>query len=171
MSKTKTITFVGLLVAIEIILTRFLSFQTPIIRIGFGFIPIAFSAIMFGPVVGGLTGAIADVIGTMLFPVAGYFPGFTLSAFLSGAIYGIFLYRKPVTVFNVLKSVLLITILVDLGLNTLWLSMITGKAAMVLLIPRAYKSLIMFPIQIAAITILWKYIGSHIDKASYAKSN
>ena len=42
MSKTKTIAFVGLLVSMEIIFTRFLSFQTPIIRIGFGFIPIAF---------------------------------------------------------------------------------------------------------------------------------
>ncbi|HYF82522.1 MAG TPA: folate family ECF transporter S component [Clostridia bacterium] len=171
MSKTKTIAFVGLLVAIEIIFTRFLSFQTPIIRIGFGFIPIAFSAIMFGPAIGGLTAAIADVVGMIVFPKSAYFPGFTLSAFLSGAIYGLFLYRKPVTVLNVSKSVLLITILVDLGLNTLWLSMITGKAALVLLIPRVYKSLIMLPVQIAAIQVLWKYIGSHIDKASYAKSN
>jgi ECF transporter S component (folate family) len=170
MSKTRIIAFVGLLVSIEIILTRFLSFQTPIIRIGFGFIPIAFSAIMFGPAIGGLTGAIADVVGMIIFPKSAYFPGFTLSAFLSGAIYGIFLYRKPVTVVNVSKSVLLITILVDLGLNTLWLSMITGKAALVLLIPRLYKSLIMLPVQIAAIQILWKYIGSHINKTNYVKS-
>ena len=171
MSKTKTIAFVGLLVAIEIIFTRFLSFQTPIIRIGFGFIPIAFSAIMFGPAIGGLTAAIADVVGMMIFPKSAYFPGFTLSAFLSGAIYGIFLYRKPVTVLNVSISVLLITLLVDIGLNTLWLSMITGKAALVLLIPRVYKSLLMLPVQIAAIQVLWKYIGSHINKSSYAKSN
>ncbi|MHB1391675.1 MAG: folate family ECF transporter S component [Clostridia bacterium] len=171
MSKTKTIAFVGLLVAIEIIFTRFLSFQTPIIRIGFGFIPIAFSAIMFGPAIGGLTGAIADIVGMMIFPKSAYFPGFTLSAFLTGAIYGIFLYRKPVTIVNVSKSVLLITILVDLGLNTLWLSMITGKAAAVLLIPRIYKSLIMLPVQITAIQVLWKYIGRHIDKASYTKGH
>ncbi len=171
MSKTKTIAFVGLLVAIEIILTRFLSFQTPIIRIGFGFIPIAFSAIMFGPAIGGLTAALADVVGMMIFPMSGYFPGFTLSAFLGGAIYGIFLYRKPVTIVNLLKSVLLITIFVDLGLNTLWLSMITGKAVTVLLIPRIYKSLIMLPVQITAINVLWKYIGSHIDRTSFAKGH
>ena len=169
MSKTKTIAFVGLLVAIEIIFTRFLSFQTPIIRIGFGFIPIAFSAILFGPVIGGLTGALADVVGMIIFPKSAYFPGFTLSAFLGGAIYGLFLYKKQVTVFNVTISVLLITLFVDLGLNTLWLSMITGKAALALLIPRIYKSAIMLPVQIAAIHVLWKYIGSHIDKSSYAK--
>ncbi|HYF75033.1 MAG TPA: folate family ECF transporter S component [Candidatus Nitrosocosmicus sp.] len=169
MSKTRIIAFVGLLVSIEIIFTRFLSFQTPIIRIGFGFIPVAFSAIMFGPLIGGLTGALADVLGMIIFPKSAYFPGFTLSAFLSGAIYGIFLYRKPVNIVNVSKSVVLITLLVDLGLNTLWLSMITGNAAVALLVPRIYKSLIMLPIQVALIQVLWRYIGSHIDKASFAK--
>ncbi|HYE81148.1 MAG TPA: folate family ECF transporter S component [Clostridia bacterium] len=171
MSKTRTIAFVGLLVSMEIIFTRFLSFQTPIIRIGFGFIPVAFSAILFGPVIGGLTGALADVAGMMIFPKGAYFPGFTLSAFLGGAIYGLFLYRKPVTLVNVVKSVLVITIFVDLGLNTLWLSMITGKAAAALLIPRLYKSAIMLPIQAATIHVLWKYIGSHISKSNYAKEH
>ena len=68
MSKTKTIAFVGLLVSMEIIFTRFLSFQTPIVRIGFGFIPIAFSGILFGPVIGGLAAVIADALGMMIFP-------------------------------------------------------------------------------------------------------
>jgi len=171
MSKAKTIAFVGLLVSMEIIFTRFLSFQTPIIRIGFGFIPIAFSAILFGPVIGGLTALIADIIGMMIFPKGAYFPGFTLSAFLTGAIYGLFLYRNPVTIVNIAKSVLLITIFVDLGLNTLWLSMITGNAAAALLIPRITKSAILLPVQIITINVLWRYIGSHINKSSYAKEH
>lgn len=169
MSKARTIAFVGLLVSMEIIFTRFLSFQTPIIRIGFGFLPIAFAAIMFGPLVGGLAAAMADVLGMLIFPKGSFFPGFTLSAFLTGAIYGLFLYKKPVTVANVSKSVLLITLLVDLGLNTLWLSMLTGNAVAALLVPRIYKSLIMLPIQVALIQILWKYIGSYIVKVSPVK--
>ena len=72
MSKTRTIAVVGLLVSMEIIFTRFLSFQTPIIRIGFGFIPIAFSAILFGPVIGGLTASIADVLGMIIFPKSAF---------------------------------------------------------------------------------------------------
>lgn len=169
MSKAKTIAFVGLLVSMEIIFTRFLSFQTPIIRIGFGFIPIAFTAIMFGPLVGGLAAALADVLGMIIFPKGAYFPGFTLSAFLTGALYGLFLYRKPVTVANVSKSVILITLIVDLGLNTLWLSMLTGNAVAALMVPRIYKSLIMLPVQVVVIQVLWKYIGSHINKTSLVK--
>lgn len=171
MSKAKTIAFVGLLVSMEIIFTRFLSIQTPIIRIGFGFIPIAFTAIMFGPLIGGTAAAIADIIGMLIFPKGPYFPGLTLSAFLTGAIYGLFLYRNPVTIVNIAKSVLMITILVDLGLNTLWLSMLTGNAAAAILIPRIYKSAIMLPVQIVAINVLWKYIGVHINKSGYAKEH
>ncbi|HOS70156.1 MAG TPA: folate family ECF transporter S component [Bacillota bacterium] len=171
MSKAKTIAFVGLLVSMEIIFTRFLSFQTPIIRIGFGFIPIAFSAILFGPLIGGMAAAAADIIGMMIFPKGPYFPGFTLSAFLTGAIYGLFLYRNPVTIVNIAKSVLLITIFVDLGLNTLWLFMTTGEAAAALFIPRTIKSAIMLPVQVITINVLWKYIGSHINKSSYAKEH
>lgn len=171
MSKAKTIAFVGLLVSMEIIFTRFLSIQTPIIRIGFGFIPIAFTAIMFGPLIGGTAAAIADIIGMLIFPKGPYFPGFTLSAFLTGAIYGLFLYKNPVTIVNIAKSVLMITILVDLGMNTLWLSMLTGNAAAALLIPRIYKSAIMLPVQIVTINVLWKYIGIHINKSNYAKGH
>ncbi|HPL53447.1 MAG TPA: folate family ECF transporter S component [Bacillota bacterium] len=171
MSNTKTIAFVGLLISMEIIFTRFLALQTPIIRIGFGFIPIAFSGIMFGPVIGGLTAAIADILGMLIFPKYPYFPGFTLSAFLTGAVYGLFLHKKkkPVTLSNIIKSVLLITIFVDLGLTTLWVYMTTGKAAAALLIPRISKSAIMLPIQIVSINVLWKYIGSHINKSDYVK--
>ncbi|MGI6585899.1 MAG: folate family ECF transporter S component [Gracilibacteraceae bacterium] len=171
MSKTKTIAFVGLLVSMEIIFTRFLSFQTPIVRIGFGFIPIAFSGILFGPVIGGLAAVIADALGMMIFPRGAYFPGFTLSAFLTGAVYGLFLHRKPVTIANITKAVLLITIFVDLGLNSIWVYMTTGNAAAAFLIPRITKSAIMLPVQILTINILWRYIGSHINKSNYAKEH
>lgn len=171
MSKTKTIAFVGLLVSMEIIFTRFLSFQTPIVRIGFGFIPIAFSAILLGPVIAGLTAAIADVLGMMIFPKGAYFPGFTLSAFLGGAIYGLFLYKKQVTLFRVTISVLFISLFVDLGLNTLWLSMITGNAAAAILLPRIYTRAVMLPIQAVTVHVLWKYIGSHIAKSGFVKEH
>lgn len=172
MSKTKTLVFVGLLIAMEVIFSRFLAFQTPIVKVGFEFIPVAFAGIMFGPLIGGLTGALADVIGMMIFPTGGsYFPGFTLSAFLAGAAYGVFLYKKPVTVVNVAKSVVLIAFLVNIGLNTLWVSMLTGKAVALIIIPRIYKNLIMLPIQVITIKVLWKYIGSHIDAFKYARQH
>jgi len=148
----------GLLISMEIILTRFFSVQTPILRIGFGFIPVVLASIMFGPVLGGITAAFSDILGMMLFPQGVYFPGFTLSAFLAGLIYGLLLYKKTKTILQITIAVLMVTVFIDLGLNTLWLSMITGKAAMVLLVPRLIKSVIMLPIQTLLIYSLIKYI-------------
>ena len=94
---TRTFVLMGLLISMEIILTRFFSVQTPILRIGFGFIPVVLASIMFGPVLGGITAAFSDILGMMLFPQGVYFPGFTLSAFLAGLIYGLLLYKKTNT--------------------------------------------------------------------------
>jgi ECF transporter S component (folate family) len=126
---------------------------------------------MFGPVIGGLTAVIADILGMMIFPKGAYFPGFTLSAFLTGAIYGLFLYRKPVTIANITKAVLLITVFVDLGLNSIWIYMTTGNAAAAFLIPRITKCAIMLPIQVITINVLWRYIGNHISKSDYVKEH
>ncbi|QPG52822.1 folate family ECF transporter S component [Heyndrickxia coagulans] len=112
----KKIVFAGLFIALEVIFTRFLSIQTPIIRIGFTFIPTALSAVLLGPLFAGITAGLADIIGMVLFSGgAAYFPGFTLSAFLSGAIYGLFLYRKSVRFWRVCMAVLIITVVVNLG--------------------------------------------------------
>lgn len=149
----------GLLICLEVVLTRFLSIQTPIVRIGFGFLPIAAAGILFGPALAGITGAIADILGMIIFPKGAYFPGFTVSAFVSGAIYGLALYKKPISFFRSLLAVGAIIVFVDLFMNTYWLTIITGKAAKVILAPRLMKSLIMLPIQTTFIFTLWKLIN------------
>ncbi len=165
MKNTRKIIFLSLFIALQIVLTRFLSIQTPIVRIGFAFLPVAVCAMMFGPLWGGVTAAIADVVGMMLFPAGGaYFPGFTLTAFLSGAIYGIFLFEKPKTLVRISIPVIIVSLLVNLGLDTVWLWILTGKGFIALLPARAVKSLIMIPIQITMIRAVWRYMVIHIEK-------
>ena len=84
---------ISLLIALEIILTRFCSINTAILRIGFGFLPIAIIGMMYGPVSAGLAYVIGDILGMMIFPSGSFFPGFTLTAALTGAPYGVFLYK------------------------------------------------------------------------------
>ena len=50
MSNIKKLITAAVLLALVIIMTRFLSIQTPFMRIGFSFIPIILSAILLGPV-------------------------------------------------------------------------------------------------------------------------
>ncbi len=168
MNSTRSLVFIGLLIAIEVVLTRFVAIETAIVRIGFGFIAISLSSILFGPIIGGITAAIADVLGMMIFPKGPYFPGFTLSAFLGGISYGIFLYNKPKSYLNIALSVMIITIFINLGLNTLWISIITGKAYIVLFMARILKEIIVLPLQVFIIYYTWKYVGESIRKKLFA---
>jgi ECF transporter S component (folate family) len=148
MKAQKKFVFIGLFIAIDILLTYVFSIQTPIIRISFGFIPVALSAMLFGPVLGGITGALSDILGMLIFPKGAYFPGFTVSAFLSGFIYGIFLYKKHVSVIRISIASIINIVLIDMVLNSLWLSILMAKGFLGILLPRIIKSLIMFPIQV-----------------------
>lgn len=92
---TSVLVKAGLLAGLSIVFTRALSFMIPLaglpaLRIGFGSLPIIISGILFGPLVGGVVGTVADLIGFMLNPMGGaYFPGFTISAALNGVIPGL----------------------------------------------------------------------------------
>ena len=164
MKKTRVLVFLGLLIALDIILTRFLAFYPlPTVRFSFGFVPISFSSIFFGPIIGGIGSVIGDVIGAVLFPAGPYFPGFTLSALATGVIYGLFLHKKAKSILNITLAVLCIAIFVDLGLNTYWLSVLYGKAFFVLFPARLIKSAIMLPIQVSVIFAFWRYAGAYIE--------
>lgn len=151
---TKNLVMVSMILALQIVMTRFLSITTPIARIGFSFIAVALNAALFGPWVAGITGILADLIGMMLFPAGAYFPGFTVTAFLSGFIYGLFLYRENIKINHVAIAVILVSLICNLGLNTLWLSMMQGKAWMVLLPPRVAKELILIVVRIITINLI-----------------
>ncbi|SKB01242.1 ECF transporter S component, folate family [Caloramator quimbayensis] len=164
MKKTQVLVYVSLLISLEIILTRFLSFQTPLVRISFGFLPIMLSAYMFGPLIGGITGALSDIIGIFMFSTASFFPGFTLSAFLTGFIYGNILHNSKYSIKKIIISVLLISLIVEFGLNTIWLSIITGKAITAILPLRIIKIAIIIPIQIISINIVLKSLSRYLEK-------
>ncbi|MGE5654481.1 MAG: folate family ECF transporter S component [Bacillota bacterium] len=88
----RRLTWMGLLVALSIVLTRLFSFTIPIggttaLRLGFGPIPIVIAGLLMGPVAGIIVGAVADLLGFLLNPMGGlYLPDFTLISMVTGLI-------------------------------------------------------------------------------------
>lgn len=161
--KIRKILFLGLFISLEIILTRFISVENSIIRISFEFIPIAISAILFGPLTAGGAAAIADILGMMIFPKGPYFPGFTLSAFISGYLYGVILYKKKITLVRTFVAALAVNLTITLVLNTIWLIYLTQNGAYAILTARAVKCLVFIPIQTFMVYFTWKYTGTVIS--------
>jgi len=144
---------VAMLIALEIVLTRFLSIQTPLIRIGFGFLPIAVIGMKYGPLQAGIAAAMADVIGFFLFSTFTYHPGFTITAFLTGVTYGLLLHKgRHQNILNIIFAVLIVTIAWNMFLDTFWLTQITGQGAIGFLAIRVLRTVIMLPLQIIFIS-------------------
>jgi ECF transporter S component (folate family) len=150
----QTIIIIGFLIALEIILTRFLSVNTPIVRIGFGFIPVAIIAVLFGPIWAGVAYAIGDIIGALLFPTGAFFPGFTLTALLTGLTFGIFLYGKKVTWKTTLPASLIVCILLNLCLDTFWLYILMNNGIWALLPARLIKCGVMIVLQVIVLPVI-----------------
>lgn len=166
----------GFLTALSIVLTRFFSIMVPLVaglptlRLGFGELPIILSGLLFGPIVGGMTGLIADLIGAWAFPQGPFFIGFTLSSMLWGilpGIYGNYLRKKaengnPFTFKKVFLIVAICTVLISTILNTYWLTILYGKGFFVLLPGRILSGLIKMPIVSYLITLLVKLLKTKV---------
>jgi len=133
MKSVSTISVAGMLVAISVVLSFVKIVFSPVLEISFSFLPLAAGGLLYGPVVGGVMGMLSDVLGYFVRPNGPFFPGFTLNALISGALYGFFLYKKPVSLKRVIIVSALITVLINLLLNSVWFSMMYGDAFIVLL--------------------------------------
>ncbi|MFP4017550.1 MAG: folate family ECF transporter S component, partial [Halanaerobiales bacterium] len=96
-NSTRRMVYLSFLIALSIILTRVFSLRIAIggvegIRIGFGALPIILASVLFGPLAGGIVGAVSDVLGFFINPMGAYMPHFTLTAFLTGFIPGFIVY-------------------------------------------------------------------------------
>lgn len=173
MKKTKIIVFMGLFIALHVVFTRILRpIELPYLRVSFGFLATSMVSMFLGPVLGGVNAAISDVVGYFLFPSGNpFFPGFTVSAFVTGLIYGFFLYKKEKTILRITISVLLVSVIVDLGLNTYWLTILLDQAWRTFFVARLIRTGIMFPIQIFFIYTTWKYVGTQVERLDIQRAS
>lgn len=144
----------ALLIAMNVVLARFLGIQTPLVQVSFSFVPVVLAALLYGPVPAAIVGAMGDFLGAILFPAGAFFPGFTLTAFLAGLVYGVFLYKKPAAVWRAVAAVLLITVFLNMGLNTLWLWITVKDGVWGILMNRIPKYFLVAPVQILVIRAL-----------------
>lgn len=152
----------ALLLALKVILSRITGISFGIVKLTLGFIATGITGYLFGPLLGGLAGGLTDLIGFFLFPQGSYFIGYTLTSIVSGFIYGAFLYQKKPSFFRILLAVSLDALLCSLLLNTLWTSILFGKAFLALLPARILKNVLAIPLQTCILYLIFKYLKPHL---------
>lgn len=173
MNKRKKILLIATLIATQIVLGRFLSIRTPILTIGFSFIPIILSAIILKPKYTLLVCFLSDIIGAILFPSGAFFIGYTISSVLTGLVYSLLLYNKDGFKYNrdfiikLIIGVLIVNFLIHGLLNTYWIMITVNKAVNFFAPIRFIKQLIMAPIKVITIIAIVKKLENIIKELQH----
>ena len=159
LKNVRNLAAVSMLLAITVILGFYRLQITDYLRIGFASLAKELTGMLFGPVAACVVAGLADLISFVLKPVGAFFPGLTLSAMLAGVIYGVVLYRRPLTLKRVILANVLVTVFVNLLLNTYWMSVLYGNAFLAMLPARAVKQALMLPIDVILFYTVARILG------------
>ncbi|SCB93143.1 folate family ECF transporter S component [Weissella bombi] len=148
--RTKQLALLGILMALQLVISRF-SLGTATLKVGFTFLIVGIIAKWYGPYWGMLVATVMDVISSLMNGY-GYFWGFTISAIVAAGIYGFSFYgRQTISWLRLIITVFLVLLIVNVMLNTLWVTMIGNihnmQTIMSLLWLRIIKQVIFWPIQ------------------------
>ncbi|HHU60436.1 MAG: folate family ECF transporter S component [Bacillota bacterium] len=152
---------VGLLTAVSIVLTRVFGIGIPIagfvgLRITLGEVPLILAGLLFGPLAGAIAGIASDVIGYLINQFGGpFFPGFAISAAITGFLPGVFLHKRKdnLTIWRIGGAVFATDLIAGVVLNTLWLTILYGKGFFILLPTRLVTRI--FTIPVYTIAVFW----------------
>lgn len=157
-----TITCCAMFGAMSIVLGSFATIRiTPNLKIGFGSLPNELVDYLFGPVVGSLFGGGMDIIKFMLKPDGGFMPGLTFNAMLAAFIYGMFLYKRPLSLKRMLAAKFIVAMLCNVILGTYWLSLLNGKGYLAILPARFIKNIIQWPVD----SLLFILVARALERA------
>ena len=156
-----TITTCAVFGAMSVLLGYYSIRVTPYLKIGFSALPNELVDYLFGPVVGALFGGGMDLIKFMLNPTDGFNPGFTFTAMLAPFIYGVFLYKRPLSLPRMLAAKFVVIIDCNILLNTYFLSLITGNGYLAMMPQRIIKNLVQWPVD----SLLFILVARALERA------
>ncbi|MDL2215896.1 folate family ECF transporter S component [Ruminococcaceae bacterium OttesenSCG-928-N02] len=127
-------------------------------RIYISFFATALCAILCGPWLSGISGFTADILGYLLFPSGAFFPGYTLTAILSGMLYALFFYRRPITLLRVFLAKASVNLFINVLLGSVWSAMMFGKAYYYYFAKNLIKNALMCPLETLLLFLFLKAI-------------
>lgn len=164
LQETRVLTFCGMMAAMSIVLSQVATIKAgPFIRIGFSGIPNQIVDYLFGPWLGALFAAVMDILNLILSGEASNFmPGITFTAMLSAVIYGLFLYKKPVRLWRIAVSQLIVKVVCNICLNTFFLNVLYGTATKAIFISRIITNAGKYVVDVPLMYFLYLFINKAI---------
>ncbi|MBQ8869019.1 MAG: folate family ECF transporter S component [Oscillospiraceae bacterium] len=162
--------FAAMLVAVSCILSFGKFAVGPNVNVTFFFLPIAIGAMCLGALPAAAIGAVADILGCLIMPTGPYFPGFTLNAVITGAVYGIFFHKRKPKLWQIILARLVLMVVVDLVLTPLWLHLLYSTPLVwAFWVQRFIKCAIVCPLEIVFVLIVNSAVYRILNKSDNTK--
>ena len=164
MSKLRTITLIAMLLAVSVVLSFFTIQVSESLRLGLGYLITATLGMLFGPVTAGLAAGVGDIVNYLIKPSGAFLPGFTITAILGGVLYGMVFYHSRVTLVRAIVAKTLTNLLLNILLNTFWLSIMMGKGFWALVPSRVIKNIALLPVEILLLYSVLRIVTGIVGK-------
>ncbi len=145
--KPKTTAFCAMMIAINVVLSFFVPVFSSYLKIEFGFITLPIVSLLYGPITGCMMGMVQDIVGLIVKPTGALLIMLTLTDGITGMIYGMAFYKKPVTFIRVFITQFIIVLFVNIILNTIALAPTVASGFVGILPSRIIKNILLLPIQ------------------------
>ena len=181
LKNVRMLTLAGIITAASIVLESFpIYLLGTSLKIYFSFLVISLGCYVYGPAVGILVGFANDTLGFLISSFGEpYFPGYLITAMLSGLIYGTLLYRQRITVLRLvvvrliinygvllykrkptLLRIIVVRLIINYGSNVLlgsvWKAMLYGKGYYYYFTTGLIKNTTMLPIEVLLMVLMFQ---------------
>ena len=118
-------------------------------------------SLIYGPVMGLCVGAVSDTLGCMLFPAGDYFFPFIFVEMLSSFIFGLFFWKRKISVLRVLTAKFAVNLICNIILTSLfmkwqyiWYGDSKATTYNIINLVRIVKNLVLFPAESVLIVMV-----------------
>lgn len=145
LSDVRMLAIAGMLAALRIVLESYLYIPLgPNLEFSLAYLPNALGAMIYGPAVALVSGAVTDLASWLLVSKGPFFPLFTLLEMFTSTVYALFLYRRKLSAVRCIAVKGFLNLVSNVLLTSLFLSLMYGKAVSVYMAGRIVKNLALF---------------------------
>ncbi|MCQ2354749.1 MAG: folate family ECF transporter S component [Clostridia bacterium] len=155
MKSTRSLVFAALIVALRVTVKLFKIPLAAGLELSFDCYVNALGSIVYGPLMGLMVGAVSDTVGCAVEGFAGYFLPFILVEMSSSFIFGLFLWRRELTVTRTISAKFSVNLFCNIILTSIFVKwsmyFFTGadaaEAYNIINLVRVVKNLVLFPLE------------------------
>ena len=154
----------ALLIALTIAITTLYIPLPNNLHVFFDYTPKALCAMVCGPAAALGVGFVMDILGFLARPMGAFFPGYTVTTMVAMLIYALGFYNQKITIPRIAITKLAVNVICNIGLNSLWNSILMGKAFVVFLAGSATKNLLLWPVEVLVMVIVFRLVAPVLEK-------